>query len=236
MNGRTAIRRAIAYVDNVRAVRGGPEPKPSLLQLVYCFVPWWFSFHGRETLNRRAVPWVTFPAVEFLKRSVRADSRVFEFGSGASTIFFARRCKEVHSIEHDIAWAEKVGTTVRSMGLSNCRLRYIPPVPCAANHGTYSSQFPGYVDCDFEDYVRSIDEHPDASLDLVLVDGRSRDASVMHAIRKVRPGGMLVLDNTERPRYREAIMHVPKTWTRRTFRGPSAAAEFFTETTIWIAR
>ena len=231
-----AIRRALKYVDNVKAIRERPEPKPRLVELAYFFLPWWRSFQGQETLNRHALPWLTFPAVQFLKRSIRPHWRVFEFGSGASTIFFGLRCKEIYSIEYDITWAEKVKVSLRELGMSNCRLRYIPPEAAQpAGVNTYCSHFPGYEHWSFEIYVKSIDEHPDGSLDLVLVDGRSREACIRHAISKVRAGGILILDNTERSRYGEAMQQIPKAWKRLVFPGPCAGAEFFTETTVWIA-
>ena len=231
-----AIRRALQYVDNAKAIRERPRPKPGLVELLYFFLPWWRSFQGQETLNHYALPWLTFPAVQFLKRSVRPHLRVFEFGSGASTIFFGLRCKEIYSIEHDITWAEKVKVSLRELGISNCRLRYVPPEAAQlAGDYTYRSHFPGYEHQSFEIYAKSIDEHPDGSLDLVLVDGRAREACIKHAIIKVRPGGMLILDNTERSRYNQAALEVPKAWNRLSFPGPSAGAEFFTETTVWIA-
>jgi predicted O-methyltransferase YrrM len=233
--GRSAVKRALTYVANVKAVRRRPGPKPDLLQLTRCFVPWWRSFNRQDTLDRDALPWLTFPAVEFLKHTIRPHWKIFEFGSGASTIFFARRCKEVYSVEHDNAWAERVKIALHSMGLSNFTVQHIPPVSRLPNHQSYRSQFPGYEGYDFQDYVRSIDQHADGSLDLVLVDGRCRDVSLKHAISKVRPGGVLILDNTERPRYEDAIKHVPKTWEHKVFPGPCAAAELFTETMIWIA-
>jgi len=233
--GRIAVKRVLTYVENVKTVRRRPGPKPRLLQFAHVFVPWWRSFYQREPLNLDALPWLTFPAIEFLKHAIRPNWKVFEFGSGASTIFFARRCKEVYSIEHDLVWAERVKAALNCMGLSNCRLQHVPPIARPPNHEIYHSQFPGYEDYDFENYVTSIDHHADGSLDLVLVDGRCRDASLRRAMRKVRPGGVLILDNTERSRYGEAIMHVPRTWERSVFPGPCAATEFFTETTIWIA-
>jgi hypothetical protein len=230
------MRRALTYIHNVKEIRERPGSKPGLFELAYCFLPWWRSFQARDILDGRALPWITFPAVQFLKRCVRPHWRVFEFGSGASTIFFSLRCSEVYSVEHDAAWAERMELSLRELGISSCRLRYIPPDPAQpAEDDPYGSCFPGYEHCRFEIYAKSIDEHPDGSLDLVFVDGRSREACVRHATSKVRPGGMLVLDNTERSRYSRAILQIPKTWHRRAFPGPCAGAEFFTETTVWIA-
>src|SRR5262249_61291042 len=119
------------------------------------------SFHNKDSLSFHSAPWLTYPAVLFLKESVRPDWKVFEFGSRASTMFFGSRCREVNCIEHDISWAERVGGALRSEGLSNCKLRYVPPAVDLAKRGAYGSAFPGYEHSDFEKYVRSIGEYPD---------------------------------------------------------------------------
>src|SRR5947207_12916151 len=54
------------------------------------------------------VPWFTYPAIEALKNWDLSDKRVFEYGSGYSTLFWAAGAKEVVSVEHDAAWYEKI--------------------------------------------------------------------------------------------------------------------------------
>lgn len=51
--------------------------------------------------------------------------------------------------------------------------------------------------CELPDsrYVRIIDEVSDESLDFVLVDGLARSWCALAAIPKLRPGGLLVIDN-----------------------------------------
>jgi hypothetical protein len=236
---KAAGRRALGYYDQAVQSRRGPLSKPSWCELARSFPPWWRSFQADEEISRQCLPWLTFPAVSFLKRSLRPHWRVFEFGSGASTVFFALRCRKVFSIEHDAGWATKVCSALDALGISNCRLRHIAPERNQPRTVTdcppYGSQFDGYEDCTFESYVRSIDDHADGSLDLVLVDGRAREACLWHAIHKVRPGGILVLDNTERPRYHHAMSKIPSHWRRMEFPGPCAGADFFTKTTVWVA-
>lgn len=65
------------------------------------------------------------------------------------------------------------------------------------------------------DFPSRIAREPDSSFDLVVVDGNERDESgndlppgldrtgcVLAAMTKVRPGGVLLLDNSDLPRYR----------------------------------
>ena len=54
----------------------------------------------RSPLNL-AMPWWSFSAIDFMSKQCRADQDVFEFGSGGSTLFFAKRCKTVTAVEDD---------------------------------------------------------------------------------------------------------------------------------------
>ena len=51
------------------------------------------------------LPWFSYSAIDFLKIFLRKTHRVFEFGSGGSTLFFADRCASVESVEEDPSWA-----------------------------------------------------------------------------------------------------------------------------------
>ncbi len=232
-------RRARGYFLNAVLSRRAHGPRPSWFQLASSFVPWWLSFDAGEELTKRARPWITYPAVRFLERKLQSDWQVFEFGSGASTLFFALRCREICAVEHDTAWVEKVQRSLDGFGISNCRLRLIPAeLKQISGEGTnsfrYGSKHDGWEEYVFEKYARSIDDLADRSVGLVLVDGRAREACLRHAIPKVSPGGVLVLDNSERPGYQAAINEVPNSWLRFEFPGPSAQAEFFSNTTIWV--
>ena len=50
--------------------------------------------------NKNYLPWFTYPAIEALSNWDLSDKRVFEYGSGFSTLFWASRAKEVVSVEH----------------------------------------------------------------------------------------------------------------------------------------
>src|SRR5690348_4410793 len=54
------------------------------------------------------IPWITYPAIRFLAGRVEPHFRVFEFGSGLSTLWWAQRVAHVVSVEHDPAWHRSV--------------------------------------------------------------------------------------------------------------------------------
>ena len=65
------------------------------------------------------LPWITFAAIDYLKRFVQPHHVVAEFGGGGSTLFFARRVASVHCIESDPDWASRVEQAVTERGLTN---------------------------------------------------------------------------------------------------------------------
>lgn len=171
----------------------------------------WLSIYDLHDMLRHDVPWWTFESADQVERFLqqRPGARVFEWGSGASTVWLGQRAGEIISVEHDPQWAESMQPVLPA----NATLTVVPPTPGTGGVGSLKKGFEGL---DFTDYVQSIDStHGD--FDLIVIDGRAREACLPKALAKLAPGGMVVFDNVDRERYRAAIeqagpVHV--TWTR----------------------
>ncbi len=140
---------------------------------------------GRTALADRQ-PWLTFPAVDWLEARCFEGMRVFEWGSGGSTLFLLDRDASVTSIEHDRLWSDRVKSELGHAPTIDHR--WIP-----AQGGS------------FRDYVAAIREFPDDYFDLVLIDGRARVDCLEISVSKIKPGGAILFDNAERPRYAQAV-------------------------------
>jgi hypothetical protein len=69
------------------------------------------------------LPWYSYAAIHFLEKRLPEGLAVFEFGSGYSTIWWARRSRVVHACEHDAGWYGKVSTLLpANVALRNVRL------------------------------------------------------------------------------------------------------------------
>lgn len=166
-----------------------------------------------------AAPWVAPAAVRFLRARLRRDHFVLEWGSGGSTLWFASRAARVLSIESDPRWFESVSKRVRDRGLHNVEVRYCP--------WSQSQYPPGDFRAGADsDYVRTVHDLPADSCDWVIVDGVWREACTIEALPKVKPGGYLLIDNTNYRPLRD--WRVPEGWPM-LLRSPYSA----TETTIW---
>ncbi|MDT4899723.1 MAG: hypothetical protein QOJ78_653 [Pseudonocardiales bacterium] len=149
------------------------------------------------------VPWWTYRAIDVVDSWLSAHPkpiRVYEYGSGASTLWLSRRADEVYTVEHHRGFAEHIAPTLA--GQPNIHMRIVEPVPSSSP--VVSSQKEGNADLDFADYVNSIGA-VDGEFSLIVIDGRAREACLRAAIPRLDPDGLIVFDNTRRRRYREAI-------------------------------
>lgn len=160
----------------------------------------WLAIYDLHDLARLDVPWWTFKAADevaaFLAR--RPDARVLEWGSGASTLWLARRASHVTAIEHDAGW----GSEVESLAPAHVTVLVQPPEPSSTP--AVPSAKPGFQGLDFSRYVSRI--HDVGGLfDLIVVDGRAREACLEEALPHLAPGGLIVFDNVDRQRYLDAM-------------------------------
>ncbi len=142
------------------------------------------AIHQPQRMIRLDCPWwhveATREVAEFL--AARPGARVFEYGSGASTAWLARRAGEVISVEHHADWHHLLSPLVAEF--SNVQL--------------WQRELAG------DDYVAAIAE-AGGMFDLIVVDGRRRIDCLSHALRQLKPGGIVLFDDSGRKRYRAGI-------------------------------
>jgi len=126
------------------------------------------------------IPWATYPSIDFLISRLDKNQSVFEYGAGASTLFFARHTGRVTAVEHD----EKFAEYLRPRLQKNVNL---------LGHEALSDA-----------YVMAIRECGEAP-DIVSVDGRNRVRCIQAAEPYLSARGVLILDDAEREEYREGI-------------------------------
>lgn len=164
---------------------------------------------GCSSVSER-LPWISFPAIDRLKRDVKPTDRVFEYGGGGSTLFWADRVAEVVTVEHDAAWFDRLQALMAGTGRAKWTGRFVPatpgdlvPAPDPADPAHYASGDEASKGHNYKAYVEAIDAYPDGYFDIVLIDGRGRTSCIAHSIPKLKRGGLLVLDNAERTYYTE---------------------------------
>jgi SAM-dependent methyltransferase len=184
----------------------GAEPPPRERRTRH----WIYSLtrvHDSVAMVDLDVPWWTYRAVDEVERWLGArprPARVFEYGSGASTVWLARRAASVVSVEHHEEFAALMRELLAPIDNATLLVRpatasAVPDVPSAKE---------GYAGLDFAAYVGAIDG-TEGDFDLVVVDGRARERCLERALRRLAPDGLVVFDNSRRRRYRRAIEAAP---------------------------
>jgi hypothetical protein len=166
---------------------------------------------------RPVLPWITFPAMRFLRERITPNTRVFEWGSGMSTLWFERYCAEVWAVEDNPVWYATIAGRAKR---AKVVLR------------------------EGKAYVDTILEFPPGYFDVVSVDGSHRLECFRLAVEHVRAGALLVVDNTDNDRTTggelfvidEMLASLGSRWDVHRFPGWGPGNFFAWETTICVVR
>jgi predicted O-methyltransferase YrrM len=175
-----------------------------------------------EKLYRRAhpgLPWLTPEANNILAAWLKPQYVGAEFGSGGSTLWLARHLAHLTSVEHNPAWYQKVSAMLKDANLTNVDY-YLKEKQSGDDVEGFSSN-----------YVSIIGTFKEASLDFVLVDGIYRSACVLALLDKIKPGGLLVIDNANL--HLPCHSHSPNSRTPQMGPASPAWGEFLTKVETW---
>lgn len=119
----------------------------------------------------QAVPWITYPAADYLAQLDFSNCRVFEYGSGNSSQFWASRCLSLVSVESDAAW------------LAHCQKSILPNQQMihATDEATYSKSIAAFK----------------TPFDVIIIDGDFRPACAAVAVQQLASRGMILFDNSD---------------------------------------
>ncbi len=184
--------------------------------------------HDSLAMAELDVPWWTYRSIDVVEAWLAAHPRpirVFEYGSGSSTLWLARRVDELHSVEHHAGFAEHIRPALEQY--ANIDFHVVEPLKSATP--AVPSAKEGHAGLDFADYVATIDK-VGGSFDLIVIDGRAREACLVAAIPRLAPGGIIVYDNSRRARYRRAIAAADV--TERRLRGLTPTLPYPDQTSV----
>ena len=135
-------------------------------------------------------------SVKMLCGLLTPTTRVLEWGSGGSTVFFSQFVESWDSIEHNSQWYKEMGGYTASM--ANVRMYTAPHSWNGNDDGTYA---------EFKDYVE-LPAKWERQFDVVLVDGRARVPCARSAIYNslLEPNGIVVVHDWERVQYKVLLL------------------------------
>ena len=132
-------------------------------------------------------PWLVPAAIAYIEQELRPEFDSFEWGSGRSTLWFARRVRHITSVEGRRGWFDEVKRWLAKDDLAERVALHLAEVTSEHN----------FSPVEIERYAGVIDGVIDGSLDFIVVDGHFREACLRRVVNKLRPGGLLIIDNTD---------------------------------------
>ena len=142
-------------------------------------------------VDEKPLPWYTYAAIKYLSMKVNPDMRVFEYGTGNSTLWWSERVRSVTSIEHDRTWFECMKKKVPA----NVDYRYCELI----DKGRYCE-----IILEYENYY-----------DIIIIDGRDRVNCVINSLRALKTNGIIILDNSDRDEYRDGYQFLLESGFKR---------------------
>lgn len=147
--------------------------------------------------------------------------RIFEWGSGTSTIYYSKFLRSIgrdfewHASENDSPWRDRTEALARKAGLSE-------------QITVHLSEFPGFWELPgftWDDPVppTSLTESPNAvkyvekplelggQFNIMIIDGRFRRRCLLAAKKVLAPGGIIFLHDAQKTRYHTSIDEYPYT-------------------------
>lgn len=139
----------------------------------------------------RPIPWYRYAAIDFLRERVRPEHRVFEFGSGNSTHWWAQHARHVTAVEHDSAWAQRVAEEAAE----NVEILEVPLEPDG-------------------DYCRT-PLRIGGKYEIIVIDGRDRTNCALQCLSALTDDGVVIWDDSWRNRYRRGLSFLAESGFRR---------------------
>ena len=127
------------------------------------------------------LPWITYAAIDFIGAKLDPNMRVFEWGAGYSSLWFASKVLQVISVEDNHEWAEELKMQMPK----NVDLRYFPSKA---------------------DYVNSIAQQM-LNFDVIVIDGSHRNECAKICVEKLSIDGFIVFDNSDSSEYDDSMTY-----------------------------
>ncbi len=133
--------------------------------------------------NGDYLPWMPYNLIEYLSDKLSENDRVFEYGFGASSIFFANKVKEVISIESNAKWHDVMFDSIIPSKIENLQVVLMED---ALTNPKYEGLSNNYEKFDF-----------------VIVDSLKREKCMQNAINAIKEDGQIILDDSQRKSYQK---------------------------------
>lgn len=171
------------------------------------------SIKRMEPVNKEGepIPWMNYSFIDFLEPRLKRNMKIFEYGSGYSTLYLSDKVKSITSIEYDKDWFEKVAQDLKVK--DNCRIEFYPAP---------------------EKYVKAIKDLDEGPYDLIIVDGRDREECIKYVIPFLSEGGVVILDDSWKAKFDKVFEYFQENGFKEiSFTGLKAGGMIIEKTTVF---
>ena len=146
----------------------------------------------------------------------RGPIEILEYGSGYSTIYYAKFLKSkrilfrIHTIDNNVEWFQRVGSMITQNGLSDCVHQHLfsfspfwekkgwdwRKPPASGDFAPNSLEEKSYINFPITAKKR---------FDLIFIDGRFRRRCLEVAFKSLNPNGLVILHDAERRQYHSSL-------------------------------
>ncbi len=198
-----------------------------------------------ENRSRRGLPAQLPSEISFFKKAFSSvpgkPLRIFEWGSGNSTLFYAEYLKslgrtfEWHAVENSDAWAKKMKEVVGARGFADQVHIHLKPFSAFFEKESFSWEKAG-----IEGFAPATEEEKayvdfpqtlGIPFDVMIVDGRFRRRCLLAAASSVSPEGLVMLHDAERSHYHSSLTTYPH---RYFFSSGKKAPGSLLDAKVWI--
>jgi hypothetical protein len=117
--------------------------------------------------KNEVIPMYTYPCYEWLNSIDWTDSKVFEYGTGYSTIWWQNKKVNYHAVEDNKQWYDMIK--------NKTNIKHEP---------------------DLKKYIKTIYDY-DFKFDVIVIDGQVRFDCIKPALEKIKDNGMIIFDNSD---------------------------------------
>ncbi len=194
--------------------------------------------------NGNFLPWMCYPAIDFLNKNVKKTDIIFEFGLGTSTLFFAKKAKMVFALETRKDWFENMKKIfiankidnymliLMTNGLENSNYETFPQKILENKYRKYADEIfcAPNLEGDIKNLVKS-------QFDLIVIDSLKRRKSAENSAFCLAKNGKILLDDSQRSNYGKIYEKMSElNFNNLEFKGISPAQIKIKKTTVFYKK
>jgi hypothetical protein len=173
---------------------------------------WTKSFYKMQSIDRNGnpIPWCTYSFINFIGERLNLNQNIFEFGSGNSTLWYAKKVKSILAVEHDNEWIKQI----RPKLPENAKILFKE----LDSNGEYAKAA----------------SNSGENYDIIIIDGRDRNNCVYQSIKVLNEAGVIVFDNSQIAEYAESLQFLKNEGFKRIdFKGLCPTVAHINTTSIF---